>query len=154
MTLASVARGGRLTATLQSCTNDRRTTATSKITASPPCLRILVTNGDYFKDPATPVRYGPTPDAGTPLESRERESFAEGVRIGPGSNTVGWGNGWPAIRTCRAVNRSDADDLRAVAAICGPTRRRVGAGNHAIHFDCPVRTKAVLTLALFGPRRA
>jgi len=37
-------------------------------------------------------------------------------------------------------NRSDAVDLRAMAAIYGTTRRRVGAGNHAIHFDCPVRT--------------
>ena len=39
-------------------------------------------------------------------------------------------------------NRSDAVDLRAVAAIYGTTSGRVGAGNHAIHVDCPVRTKS------------
>ena len=109
MTLASVARGGRLTATLRSCINGLRTAPTSKTAASPPCLRILVTNGGHFKDPATPVRHGPTPDAGTPLASRERELLARRVRIELGSKTVGWGKTWRAIRTCRAVNRSDAD---------------------------------------------
>ena len=111
-----------------------------------------MTNGDYFKDIATPVRYGPTPDAGTPLESRERELLAERVRIEPGSDTVEWGNGWRAIRTCRAVNRSDADDLRAVAAICGPTRRRVGAGEYAIDGNSQVRARGSLALSLVGPR--
>ena len=62
-----------------------------------------------FQRSRSGINRGPLPRAGTPLASRERELLARRVRVELGSKTVGWGKTWRAIRTCRAVNRSDAD---------------------------------------------